>query len=48
MRWTRWAAAVTLGACALAATGCGYALAGRGSFLPAYIRTVVTSILEAF
>jgi hypothetical protein len=25
---------------ALAASGCGYALAGRGSFLPAYIRTV--------
>jgi hypothetical protein len=24
----------------LASSGCGYALAGRGSFLPAYIRTV--------
>ena len=27
-------------ALALAGSGCGYALAGRGSFLPAYIRTV--------
>jgi len=26
--------------CALAQPGCGYALAGRGSFLPAYIKTV--------
>lgn len=25
---------------AVASSGCGYALAGRGSFLPAYIRTV--------
>jgi hypothetical protein len=25
---------------ALAASGCGYSLAGRGSFLPAYIRTI--------
>ena len=40
MRWKRWAAAITLGACALAMSGCGYALAGRGSFLPTYIRTV--------
>jgi hypothetical protein len=30
---------VTL-ACALASAGCGYALAGRGSFLPDYIRVV--------
>ena len=27
-------------ALALVSSGCGYALAGRGSFLPAYIRTV--------
>ena len=27
-------------ALAIAASGCGYALAGRGSFLPSYIRTV--------
>ena len=27
-------------AAAVAAPGCGYALAGRGSFLPAYIRTI--------
>jgi hypothetical protein len=26
--------------CVLAEPGCGYALAGRGSFLPAYIRTI--------
>lgn len=26
--------------CATASAGCGYALAGRGSFLPAYIRVV--------
>ncbi len=26
--------------CVLAAPGCGYALAGRGSFLPAYIQTI--------
>lgn len=26
--------------CVLAAPGCGYALAGRGSFLPAYISTI--------
>jgi len=26
--------------CVLAAPGCGYALAGRGSFLPDYIRTI--------
>jgi hypothetical protein len=34
--------AIALGAGALAATasGCGYALAGRGTFLPSYIRTV--------
>jgi hypothetical protein len=26
--------------CAIAVSGCGYALSGRGSFLPAYIRTI--------
>ena len=26
--------------CVLSASGCGYSLAGRGSFLPAYIRTI--------
>lgn len=26
--------------CVFSAPGCGYALAGRGSFLPAYIRTI--------
>ena len=31
---------------ALAASGCGYALAGRGSFLPATIRTVGIPKLE--
>jgi hypothetical protein len=31
---------VTVGAVCLVASGCGYALAGRGAFLPAYIRTV--------
>jgi uncharacterized protein affecting Mg2+/Co2+ transport len=29
-----------LGACALVAPGCGYSLAGRGSFLPVYIKTI--------
>jgi len=37
MRAFRLASVVLL---ALASTGCGYALAGRGSFLPAYIRTI--------
>ena len=36
--WCRRLAAVVV--LALAASGCGYALAGRGSFLPDYIRTV--------
>ena len=26
--------------CVVSASGCGYALAGRGSFLPAYIKTI--------
>jgi hypothetical protein len=33
-------------ALALMSSGCGYALAGRGSFLPAYIRTVGIPPLE--
>jgi hypothetical protein len=37
--FSRFAAAVAL-ALALAGPGCGYALAGRGSFLPDYIRVV--------
>ena len=28
------------GLCALVSAGCGYSLAGRGSFLPAYIKTI--------
>ena len=32
--------AVLVALAALAASGCGYTLAGRGSFLPAYIRTI--------
>ena len=31
---------------AVASSGCGYALAGRGSFLPAYIRVVAIPQLE--
>jgi outer membrane lipopolysaccharide assembly protein LptE/RlpB len=31
---------------ALASSGCGYALAGRGSFLPAYIHTVAVPQIE--
>jgi hypothetical protein len=37
--WMRTAMAAPIGAAALSA-GCGYALAGRGSFLPAYITTI--------
>jgi len=36
----RWLTAVWIAALSVASSGCGYALAGRGSFLPAYIRTV--------
>jgi hypothetical protein len=36
----RSAAAAALLACAVASSSCGYALAGRGSFLPSYIRVV--------
>ena len=42
----RWLAAVFVCVCAVASNGCGYALAGRGSFLPAYIRTVGIPQLE--
>ena len=42
----RWLAAVLLCAHAAASSGCGYALAGRGSFLPASIRTVGIPKLE--
>ena len=31
--------------CAIASTSCGYALAGRGSFLPSYIRVVGIPVL---
>ena len=31
---------VWLIAAAVASNGCGYALAGRGNFLPSYIRTI--------
>jgi hypothetical protein len=40
MHWKHGVAAIMLAACALAVSGCGYALAGRGSFLPTYIRIV--------
>ena len=39
-------AAVLLCACVAVSSGCGYALAGRGSFLPASIRTVGIPKLE--
>ena len=39
-------AAVVLCACVAASSGCGYALAGRGSFLPVSIRTVGIPKLE--
>jgi len=42
----RWLAAVVLCVYAVASSGCGYALAGRGSFLPATIRTVGIPKLE--
>jgi hypothetical protein len=42
----RWLAALVLCACATAWSGCGYALAGRGSFLPTSIRTVGIPRLE--
>jgi hypothetical protein len=42
----RWTVALVLCACAAASSGCGYALAGRGSFLPTSIRTVGIPVLE--
>jgi hypothetical protein len=42
----RWMTALAVCAWAAAASGCGYALAGRGSFLPATIRTVGIPTLE--
>lgn len=36
----RWLAVGVAFAAASASIGCGYSLAGRGSFLPAYIRTI--------
>ena len=43
----RWLAAVLLCACAAAfSSGCGYALAGRGSFLPTTIKVVGIPKLE--
>src|SRR4029450_7777033 len=38
--WRKPALAAWIVAAALASNGCGYALAGRGNFLPAYIRTI--------
>ena len=38
--WRKPALAMWIVAAALASNGCGYALAGRGNFLPAYIRTI--------
>jgi len=37
---TRLAAALALGAGGLGLSGCGYSLAGRGSFLPDYIKVI--------
>src|SRR5476649_2994229 len=37
---TRFALCVLCVLCVFSAPGCGYALAGRGSFLPAYIKTI--------
>ena len=42
----RWLASLALCIGVLATSGCGYALAGRGSFLPATIRTVGIPKLE--
>jgi len=38
--WSRRLAAAAIVLLALASSSCGYSLAGRGSFLPAYIRTI--------
>ena len=40
MRSARWLLAGCLALGGAASDGCGYALAGRGSFLPAYIQTI--------
>ena len=45
-RHHRWLASLALCIGVLASSGCGYALAGRGSFLPATIRTVGIPKLE--
>lgn len=37
---SRWRTAVGFALMTVAATGCGYALAGSGSFLPSYINTI--------
>lgn len=42
----RWLTAAAVCVCVLASSGCGYALAGRGSFLPDTIRTVGIPLLE--
>ena len=42
----RWLAAVLLCACVAVSSGCGYALAGRGSFLPTTIKVVGIPKLE--
>ena len=39
-RFLRAAGATALGVCAGVLPDCGYSLAGRGSFLPAYIRVI--------
>ena len=38
--WSRRALVVWVVGAAVTASGCGYALAGRGNFLPSYIRTI--------
>jgi hypothetical protein len=38
--WRKPALAACIAAAVLTSSGCGYALAGRGNFLPAYIRTI--------
>lgn len=40
LSWRRRAAAAVVLAGAVASSGCGYALAGRGNFLPSYIRII--------
>jgi hypothetical protein len=45
MHALRLGALTGLGVAVLALSGCGYALAGRGSFLPDYIRTIGVPLL---